>query len=469
MSDLRPREESLDGVEATPPSPDTVEAFVEPPAAPPVRRRPGAKLIIALSTALVVLASAGWTASQWPAAVASGPSADFASPDPLAPWMPDHVPDSAQYPRAWTSMNEALRAKDRDAFLSYATGDAKDQLALWWDNTEKLGRGTAYIVPAIGADGGEGAFLGAELAFSSRPLRGSGDTDAGYRLTQGFGYDISTTGDGDELRITRFEPWQPMPWDEGPLYAVTRDHVVLYGMADEKALVDATVDTAEKGAVMAIEAITDLGGSVPMVGFVSGITDDQERMDRWQFGDDVPEGDPLIAGYATATNRPAGRSDLFEPDIAVGDNTSGVLVMMGPLSADQRLTTFTHEFAHGLHYAAAPLSSFDEPPVSVYEGFATYIELRTGLTPIEWLQDPRVQQLIATRGAAALDDDSFGTEDAWLSYLAAGSYYLFLAENGGDPWRLALDGADTSGRGLIEIAGDSAFSEARWKAWVASR
>lgn len=437
--------------------------------APPARRRPRAKSIIAISTALVVLASGGWAASQWPAAVASGPSADFASPDPLAPWMPDHIPDSAQYPQAWSSMNEALRAQDRDAFLSYAVGDAQDQLALWWDNTEKIGRGTGYIVPALGADGGEGAFLGAELAFSSRPLRGSGDTDAGYRLTQGFGYDITTTGDGDDMRITTFEPWRSMPWDEGPLYAVTRDHVVLYGMADEKALVDANVGTAERGAVMAIEAITDLGGSVPMVGFVSGITADQERMDRWQFGDDVPDGDPLIAGYASATSRPAGRSDLFEPDIAVGDNTSGVLVMMGPLSADQRLSTFTHEFAHGLHYAAAPLSSYDQPPVSVYEGFATYIELRTGLTQIEWLQDWRVQDLIATRGAAALDDDSFGDEDAWLSYLAAGSYYLFLAENGGDPWQLALDGADTSGRSLIEISGDSAFSEARWKAWVARR
>src|SRR5690606_14806998 len=143
--------------------------------------------------------------------------------------------------------------------------------------------------------------------------------------------------------------------------------------------------------------------------------------------------------------------------------------MMGPLSAGQRLTTFTHEFAHGLHYAAAPLSSYDAPPVSVYEGFATYIEPRTDLTPIEWLQDRRVQDLVATRGAAALDDDSSGTEDAWLSYLAAGSYYLFLAENGADPWKLALDGADTSGRSLIDIAGDPAFSEERWRAWVSER
>lgn len=178
-------------------------------------------------------------------------------------------------------------------------------------------------MPTVGTDGGEGAFLGAGLAFSSRTLRGSGDLDAGYRLTQGFGYDITTTGDGDDLRLTAFEPWMPMPWDEGPLHVAKRDHVVLYGMADESELVEATADTAEQGAVLAIETITDLGGSVPMSGFVSGMTADQDRMDRWQFGDDVPEGDPHIAGYATATNRPFNRSDLFESDIAVGDRPRG--------------------------------------------------------------------------------------------------------------------------------------------------
>lgn len=462
-----------DPVSATPPEPETagaLRAASEPPEQAPLSsrsRRSPAKPIIATLTALVVLASGGWAVSQWPAIVASGPAADFASPDPQAPWMPDHVPDSAQHPQAWVSMNESLRDGDREAFLSYAEGEARTQLELWWDNTAKIGRATAYIVPTVGTDGGEGAFLGAELAFSSRPLRGSGDLDAGYRLTQGFGYDITTTGDGDDLRLTAFEPWMPMPWDEGPLHVAKRDHVVLYGMADESELVEATADTAEQGAVLAIETITDLGGSVPMSGFVSGITADQNRMDRWQFGDDVPEGDPHIAGYATATNRPFSRSDLFEPDIAVGDRTSGVLVMMGPLSADQRLSTFTHEFAHGLHYAASPLSSYDEPPISVYEGFATYIELRTGLIDRDWLRDTRLRSLVARLGADALVDDAFAEEDAWLSYLAAGSYYLFLAENGGDPWRLALDGAGVAGRDLVEITGDPAFGEEKWQAWIA--
>lgn len=434
------------------------------------QRRPRPAAVIAAVTALIVLASAGWTVAQWPEMPASGAAADFAVLDPEAPWAPDWVPDSVRYPQAWSSMNEALREHDRERFLSYAEGDARDRLALWWDNTALIGRGTGFIVPAIGSDGEEGAFLGAELAFSSRPLRGSGDTDAGYRLTQGFAYDIVTTGTGEDLRITSFTPVNPMPWDEGPLYAATRDHVVLYGMADERALVDASIDEAERGAVLAITTVTDLGGRVPMTGFVSGITDDEERMRRWQFGDDAPEGEPWIAGYATATNRPSLRSDLFDSDIAVGRTSSGVLVMLGPLSADQRLSTFTHEFSHGLHYAAAPLTADRAAQTAVYEGFATYIELRAGTTDIRWLRDRRLTRLIASKGAEALSEEAFAGEDAWLSYLAAGSYYLFVAENGGDPWKLALDGAEAAeDENLIRIADDPRFSEERWQAWIARR
>lgn len=434
----------------------------------PAPRRRLAPVLIAAATAVVIAASAAWAAPRWPQVVASGPAADFTDPDPQSPWLPDHVPDSVRLPHAWVSMNEALREKDRERFLSYATGDARDDLALWWDNTTKIGWQTAYIVPTLGSAGGEGAFVGAELAFSARPLRGSGDADAGYRLTQGYGYDITTTGSGEKLRISSFEPWTSMPWDEGPIHAVKRDHVVLYGMEDEKALVDATADTAEKAAVKAIDAIADLGGTVPMKGFVAGITDSHDRMNRWYAGDEETV-DLDVAAYAQATQRPASRSDLFESDIAVGGSTSGVQVVMGPLSADNRLATFTHEFAHGLHYSAAPLTSFDEPPIAVYEGFATYIELRTGLTERDWLGYWEVQDLVAEHGAAALDDETFSEDDAWLSYVAAGSYYLFLAENGGDPWRLALDGARALDENLIQIVDDPRFSEQAWKDWLAQQ
>lgn len=451
---------------ASDPAPAPEPAQVPQPAHEPARARRRARLTIAIATAMVVAASAGWAATRWPEMPASGPAADFAEPDAQSPWLPDYVPDSARLPHAWVSMNEALREKDRERFLSHATDGARDQLALWWDNTTRIGWTTAYIVPALGSSGGEGAFLGAELAFSARPVRGSGDADAGYRLTQGYGYDITTTGSGEDLRISSFEPWTSMPWDEGPIHVVKRDHVVLYGMQDEKALVDATADTAEKAAVKAIDAIADLGGAVPMKGFVSGITASADRMNRW-YGGEGKADELEVAAYAQATERPAARSDLFEPDIAIGGSSSGVQVVMGPLSADTRLATFTHEFAHGLHYAAAPLTSSDEPPIAVYEGFATYIELRTGLTERDWLGYWEVQDLVAEQGAAALDDETFSEEDAWLSYVAAGSYYLFLAENGGDPWQLALAGARALDENLVQIVDDPRFSEQAWKDWMA--
>src|SRR5690606_16025733 len=54
------------------------------------------------------------------------------------------------------------------------------------------------------------------------------------------------------------------------------------------------------------------------------------------------------------------------------------------------------------------------------EGFTTYIELRTGLIDRDWLRDARLRSLVAR-----------------------------LGENGGDPWRLALDGAGVAGRDLV--------------------
>ena len=145
------------------------------------------RIIALAATAAVVAGSAVTALVAWPASPPAGPAADFESPPDGAPWLPEVVSDAAQYPAAWGSMNEALRAKDRETFLSYAEGDAREQLALWWDNTTKIGWATAYILPATGPDGEEAALLGAGLGFEQRPVRGGGNADAGYRLTHGFG------------------------------------------------------------------------------------------------------------------------------------------------------------------------------------------------------------------------------------------------------------------------------------------
>ena len=425
------------------------------------------KIIALTATALIVAASAVTTVIAWPASPPAGPAADFATQPDGAAWDVPALSDADQYPSAWMSMNEALRAKDRETFLSYSEGEAREQLELWWDNTTKIGWTTAYLLPAVGSDLGEGALLGMELTFAQTPLRGSGNADAGYRLTQAFSYDITTVGTGDDMRITTFEPQWAMPWDEGPIHVERREHVVLYGMADERALIEATVDVAEEGARLALSTITDLGGSTPMTGFVSGITGDQERMSRWEYGGEDPGWDIEVAGYAEPTVRPPNRSDFLEDDIATGDRTSGVLVMMGPYSAEQRLVTFTHEFAHGLHFAAAPLGGYAQPPTALFEGFATYVEVAAGLAPTDIFRIPEVKAAIAAEGIDAFSEENLRDDDAWIGYAAAGSYFQFLAVHGGDPWELAVAGSDSTEEDLVAIADDERFSEAAWQAWVA--
>ncbi|MEJ1092464.1 hypothetical protein [Microbacterium istanbulense] len=427
------------------------------------------RIIALAATAAVVAGSAVTALVAWPASPPPGPAADFETPPDGAPWLPEVVSDAAQYPAAWGSMNEALRAKDRETFLSYAEGDAREQLALWWDNTTKIGWATAYILPATGPDGEEAALLGAGLGFEQRPVRGGGNADAGYRLTHGFGYDITTSGDGEDMRITSIEPQAPMPWDEGEIHVARREHVVLYGMADERDVVEANVDVAEEAARLALATITDVGGETPMVGFVSGITDDAERMHRWEYGDGGAEWEMEVAGYAQPALRPPARSDFLEDDIATGDETSAVLMMLGPLSADQRLETFLHEFAHGLHFAAAPLPSHAQPPTAVFEGFAVYAEVASGVAPREMFGYPEVTDAIAREGIATFSDENLRDEDAWIGYVAAGSYFAFLADTWGDPWQLAIDGIDASEPDLVGIVGDERFSEAAWQAWIATR
>ena len=89
--------------------PDAFGGLATPRPQPAVRRPLRPKPIIVALTVLALLLSGGWAASEWPEVPATGRSADFASPDPQAPWLPDYVPDSAQYPKAWASMNAALR------------------------------------------------------------------------------------------------------------------------------------------------------------------------------------------------------------------------------------------------------------------------------------------------------------------------------------------------------------------------
>ncbi|MFG6503015.1 hypothetical protein [Microbacterium sp. P05] len=432
--------------------------------------------IAALGVAALVIAG-GYAWVTWPRTPDPGPAA--AVPGEYVPWNTDRSLSLGQ-DAMWTDMNEAMRTKNRELFLSWAEGDAVDQLGNWWDSTTTIGWDVAAISPRTFAsedDGTVPVMLGAQFAFAAHPERGDGNPDADLNLIQGFEYTVTLSPSlesedpndpyATDRKIVSIVPAnEPNPWDEGALHVVKRDHVVLFGMADESALVEANADTAEQAAVTALEAIRAMGAQVPQDGFVSAITGDEGRFTRWEYGTGTPwEMD--VAGYARPALRPDSPEEWLDPTIATGADTSGTLIVMGPKSDDQREKTFVHEFAHALHFTAAP-GTFIDPPAAVMEGFARYVEWSTGLSERGYL-DPRIKDVVARNGADAFADEALRSAEANLAYDSAGSYYAFVAANGGSPWDLAVRGRTGFG-GLVGFAEMSdQYSIARWQEWVAAQ
>ncbi|SDQ25766.1 hypothetical protein [Microbacterium sp. cf332] len=413
----------------------------------------------------------------WPRTPETGPTADV--PVGWAPWADNELATPAS--ATFAEMNAAMREKDRDRFLAYATGDAAAQLALWWDNSEAIGWDVAAIAPTdfdVDEAGTMEVVLGAQYGFAARPERGDGDRDAGLDLIQGFAYTVTFEPGSEPTRsfdryeqteppepamITSIVPArEPNPWDEGEIHVAKRDHVVLFGMADEAELVEQNADAAERSAVTALDTIRALGGEPTQDGFLSAITDDGVRFERWQYGKGTPW-DMDVAGYARPTLRPQMAQRWIDPTIATGSDTSGTLVVMGPDSTSGRETVFVHEFAHALHNTAAP-GSFGTPPIAVKEGFARFVEWKSGSSEPGYLR-PEVKQAIAAQGMGAFSDEALRSAGANLAYDAAGSFYAYTDARDGNVWTVAVD--SVSALGFFNDSVD--FSEADWQAWVAEQ
>ncbi|WP_053351601.1 hypothetical protein [Leucobacter musarum] len=436
----------------------------------------GLRLLIAAISVVAAAALASVAVIiAFPKSPEVGASADFATTVETEPWGIDGGFDEfTLYDTAWSELNSAMRSGDRDAFLAHADGEATTQLADWWDHSKQLGWEYGYIQPYTDDDGVEQALVGLELPFTAAPVRSSGRSDAGQKLLHGTAYAIETTGEGADLKITSFTPiGAANPWDVGALYVQQRDHVVLFGLESEQALIDANIDAAEDTAKLALDTAEQLGAEVPQDGFVTAITGDPERFTEWAFGPTEPAV-VKAAAVARPTDRPSMPSDLLEPSIATGRENSGSYVVMGPGSADQLKQTFVHEFAHVLHFSAVPDSGVFRSH-AVLEGFARYMETASG-TQDRSLVTPEVQQLVAASGVEALADANFDSTDALAAYDAAGSYYQFVAESGGDPWALAVaakrDDAGLAVLGSLPAVGekiDDAYSAENWIAWVQAR
>lgn len=454
------------GADAAPAAPRDV-----PPRPLPPNRRARITQLIVVGVTVLCLGGAGAIAAlNWPAPYPAGEAAAIPTGEATPAWAEDdYDAETSAYEPTWFDMNEALQNHDRELFLSYAEGDAQAQLALWWDNLSALGWTTGFITPNTDTDGTQLVNIGVDLGFPANEMRGSGSADAGLILTQGSYYRITTMGSDESLRITSFVPRDVIqPWDDGKLYVERRDHVVLFALEDERDLVTRSIDEAEEAAVTTLELATRMGGDVPQTGFTSGITGSNERLERWRYGNQVkPEGEIDAAGFARSSYRPQA-SEIIDPEIATGQATGGTTVVLGPGADFDRRVVFIHEFAHAIHYTAAPSQSWATSTAAL-EGFARYAEYASGAS--QFIAYPELKSAVATLGVDVFSDDRIYQESgAHEAYDAAGSYYLFVAENGGDPWALAIDSV-TEGRPIYEVAVESsaALSAENWQQWVAAQ
>ncbi|MBK0420628.1 hypothetical protein JD292_00855 [Leucobacter sp. CSA2] len=432
------------------------------------RKRLSARLGMVLGTVAVLALTAGIVFLTLPKPPPLGAASDLPSTG-LESWA--QTSDRLGMSQGWKDLNEAMADGDREKFLSYAEPAAREGMARWWDGTKKVGWTLGFALPGARVDEKSNETvqqmtLGAQLAFSAHADRGSGLSASGLKLTQSYQYDVTyKVNEGDDLKIATFKPtadnW--MPWDDGEIYVVKRPHVVLFGMASEKKLVDSTADVAEESAVIALDSLKKLGGTAPVKGFVAAITDDEKRFSRW-YGPNQAAFD--VAGIATQTLKPGSEVLELDPEIATGDGNSGMLVTMSPKSVNHRKETFVHEFGHVIHETAAPdEGAFSYNSEQKVEGFARYFENVAGVGS-GYFTDPRTAQNILEKGDGALSDEIFNSKDAGLFYDAAGSYYQFVADSGGNAWDIALKWNGSESLISLGTEQNKKFSVENWQAWV---
>src|SRR5699024_9694447 len=112
-----------------------------------------ARIVIAALTLAVLGLLAVAVRLSWPATYPEAPWAELPPEEAGAPWTSSddtyRAPESDRVDR-WCALTTAMREKDREAVLAFASGEAEEQLARCWDSAARVGWDTAYVLPAGG-------------------------------------------------------------------------------------------------------------------------------------------------------------------------------------------------------------------------------------------------------------------------------------------------------------------------------
>lgn len=376
----------------------------------------------------------------------------------------------------YADLNAALAAKDRAAFFAHVQGDAVAPLTLWWDNMDRLGWATGAISPYGTADllvedpqAEVRVTLGTDLTYPQH--RPALDSSPAGVVTLGGEYAMRVDTAGASPVVTGWSSHEPFPWDVDPLVAVPRDGVLVAGLADELAHLEAVADAAVEPSRWLRADHAARRGSDTVGGFVVFATQDATRFAGW-WGDGSDAWTWVPAGFARTGALPATDTPGAAPGLATGPVAGGGATFLGPEAGgvpEDLAVVLLHEFAHVLQYVETP-SGEHSAPKSTSEGWATYQELRFvngGDYPDAelWFAD-YLGECVGPDLAPPVEVD-FAGDGADCAYLLSSTVYAFAEEQGADP----LTVADTAARdgvtafGALQRLGTPLTDDA-WAAWV---
>lgn len=387
----------------------------------------------------------------------------------------------------YSDMSIAMLENDREAFLNWGEGAAREQLARIWDETKKIGWtvglvDSVYSEEELSSDKEydpqrpkpSGMLFAFDLGFTQQrfadgpdgPLADcvAGEYGCGI-LTQSFEYDVTVDGgDGNNQthRIIELAPRTPMPWDDPDgVHVVRGDHAVVFGYADEARQIDAIANDTELAAAGVLATEVARSGYSDIPGFPAFYTEHDERYQEAVYG---------VDGHANAPNRDweeAGVSVISPPlDVANGAvelaTERGMLLEMGmfggqsgalpvfngqKIGAEQisMIRVAAHEFAHALEMTTFSHMIFGESgsdQVSFSfgtEGYARYVEdlVASPHDGVMRTMAPQVQDAVLASSnqdlRALVGAEAFrNSATSEMAYNASGNYFAFLAASGAD-------------------------------------
>src|SRR5699024_3357751 len=207
-------------------------------------------------------------------------------------------------------LNLSLQEQDRGRFLGAVGADAQDAVGLWWDNMDVLGMRSGGISIESGKLKGLQSDQSREVtvrlgALTAVTPQAHADTDSltsGEYLVGASTYKLTVSVDSaGKGRITSFKPaGPPTPWDEGPLTAVTTDHVLVAGLQSEEEVVQRVADMVAEPAQWVLDQYREGLGREPIQRFTLFATGEQDRVSTWFQTDEV---NSELAGFTVPQPR----------------------------------------------------------------------------------------------------------------------------------------------------------------------